>query len=175
MALGLHNEEVFLTAAHDEWTALYSDEERRLQQAIGDWILEIQHVGSTSIRGVQAKPILDIAVAVTDFELAIACLPLMESLGYAYKGKYGIPRRHYFVKGEPRTHHVHMLKKDSKDWHDTILFRDYLRLNPDSAALYSRRKKELASRYPGMREEYQAAKGAIVEELLERATQDSVK
>jgi GrpB-like predicted nucleotidyltransferase (UPF0157 family) len=69
--------------------------------------LEVQHVGSTAIPGVSAKPVLDVLVGVAGFDEAVCAL---RPLGYCYRGEHGIPRRHYFVKGDPRTHHLHMVE-----------------------------------------------------------------
>ena len=91
-----------------------------------EYVLDIQHVGSTSIPGMIAKPIIDIAIAVKNFEEASVCIEPIERLGYEYKGEFGIPRRHYFTKGNPRTHHIHMNEISSHDWSDQITFRNYL-------------------------------------------------
>src|SRR5215208_5776846 len=90
------------------WVDLFRSEEARLRAAIGRYVLDIQHVGSTSIPGIPAKPIIDIGVAVANFEQAAVCIEPMQTLGYEYKGEFGIPRRHFFTQGEPRTHHLHM-------------------------------------------------------------------
>ena len=115
--LGLERDKVVLTPYQDAWVHLFNEEKRRLE-VIGRGVLEVQHAGSTSILGMKAKPVLDIGVAVESFEEASALVPLVEELGYTYRGEHGIPRRHYFVKGSPenRTHHIHMLEGRSEDW-----------------------------------------------------------
>ena len=80
------------------------------------------------------------------------------------------PRRHYFVKGDPRTHHVHMLEIQSDDWREILRFRDLLRLNPVLAGEYAREKERLVSLHSGNREVYQQEKDKIVESLLTRKT-----
>lgn len=107
----------------------------RLRAVLGGFVLDIQHVGSTSIPGIPAKPILDIAVAVANFEEASRCLAPIEALGYTYRGEASIPRRHYFVKGaaDNRTHHLHMNEIQSDDWQQQIAFRDILRQHSDLA------------------------------------------
>ncbi|MBK8312580.1 MAG: GrpB family protein [Acidobacteria bacterium] len=99
--LGLPSGEVQLSRYEAGWRSLFLEEAERLRTGIGGYVLDIQHIGSTSIPGMPAKPILDIGIAVTDFEEAMRCVPPMEELGYIYKGENGIPRRHYFVKGDP--------------------------------------------------------------------------
>src|SRR5689334_1122677 len=105
---GLEEGALRLTPYHKEWEQLFREEKARLQAAVGLFVLDIQHVGSTSIPGLIAKPIIDIAIAVRSFEEARVCIQPVESLGYRYRGENGIPRRHFFVKGNPRTHHIHM-------------------------------------------------------------------
>ena len=169
MTLGLAGAEVSLLSTHDAWAKEFEIEKTRIVEAIGPHILDIQHVGSTSIRGVPAKPILDVLVGVENFERAGVCVAPMESIGYFYRGEFGIPRRHYFVRGDPRTHHVHMVARSSRDWHITVTFRDYLRSDPDSAREYTEAKQRLAAKYAQNRSAYQQEKDKVVEGILERA------
>ena len=106
--IGLPRGVVQLVPYTTEWIRLFEAEKARLQAAIGEHVLDIQHVGSTAIPGMIAKPIIDIGIAVEAFEEARVCVQPVESLGYEYRGEQGIPRRHYFVKGDPRIHHIHM-------------------------------------------------------------------
>ena len=126
-------------------------------------------MGSTSIPGMLAKPIIDIAIAVADFEDARVCIPLMEGLGYEYKGEFGIPLRHYFVKGDPRTFHVHMSEITSLEWQNTLLFRDYLCQHADLAAEYAELKTRLALKYPQDRTAYLDGKTEFVQRVLQIA------
>ena len=170
MTLGLAAGQVCLFDAHDVWANLYQLEKARILNVIGTHILDIQHVGSTSISGVPAKPILDILIGVESFEEAAVCIGTMECIGYRYRGENGIPRRHYFVKGDPRTHHVHMVERDGKDWRITVLFRDFLRSHPDVAHEYAAAKKHLAMEHAHNRDAYQQGKDKVVEHILERAS-----
>ena len=151
------------------WAELFAEEKARLQTAVGPYILDIQHVGSTSIPGIPAKPIIDMAVAVANFEAARVCIEPIEQLGYVYKGELGIPRRHYFRKGDPRTHHLHMNEINSQDWQNQILFRDYLRQHPEVAQAYGALKLKLAARYERDPEGYLQAKAPFIEEVLRLA------
>src|SRR5262245_10403815 len=114
--LGLASGEIQLSPYESDWQTLFLEERGQLQASLGEYVRDIQHLGSTSIPGMIAKPILDIGIAGTAFEEAVRCIPPMEKLGYTYKGENGIPRRHYFVKGEARTHHVHMVEIGSEEW-----------------------------------------------------------
>ncbi len=164
--LGLEKGVVRLVPYSSEWIRYFEQEKGALHAALGDKILDIQHVGSTSIPGMLAKPIVDIAIAVADFDEARACIPQLESLGYEYKGEFGIPRRHYFVKGDPRLFHLHMSEIDSLEWQNTLLFRDYLRDHPGAASEYAQLKQQLAARFPQDREAYLDGKSEFVQGIL---------
>ena len=167
--LGLKRGILRLSSYRDEWPVLYESEQETIQSAIGDHIVDIQHVGSTAIVGMPAKPILDIAVAVEDFEKARDCIAPLAALGYSFKGENGIPRRHYFMKGEPCTLHIHMVEETSDEWAKLILFRDYLRSDQRVAAEYARLKAALLDRLAGDRKAYQASKAQFIEEVLQKA------
>lgn len=168
-AIGLADGRVNLRPYSTEWPVLFMREKARLEDAIGRHVRDIQHVGSTSIPDMPAKPIIDIGVAVDNFEAAAVCIAPMEALGYKYKGENGIPRRHFFHRGRPRAYHLHMNEVSSKDWRQQIAFRDYLIAHPEAAAAYAALKRELAARYPNDREAYLAGKAPLIEEILRLA------
>jgi GrpB-like predicted nucleotidyltransferase (UPF0157 family) len=167
--IGLESGVVRLLPYSDLWPRLYEAEKARIHAAVGRWVLDIQHVGSTAIPGMPAKPIIDIAVAVADFEEARICIVPLERLGYEYRGELGIPRRHYFTRGDPRTHHVHMNELGSRDWGNQVLFRDYLIRHPGQAEAYAALKQRLARQYSTDRDAYLAGKAAFIEGILRRA------
>ena len=167
--LGLAAGEVRLQDAHEIWARAFELEKATIIDAIGPHIVDVQHVGSTAIPGVPAKPILDILVGVADFEEARVCVAPLERMGYLFRNEHGIPRRHYFVKGEPRTHHLHMVERDSDHWRSTVGFRDLLKRNPESARAYADAKKTLAATYSRDRPAYQREKDKVVESLLRAA------
>ncbi|MCX5973389.1 MAG: GrpB family protein [Coprothermobacterota bacterium] len=167
--IGLERSTVRLIPYTKEWERLFEEENSRLQAVVGKYVLDIQHVGSTSIPGMVAKPIIDIGIAVKDFEEAGVCIKPIEQLGYAYKGENGIPRRHYFTKGNPGTHHVHVYEMSSRDWHDRLIFRDYLTQHPEIAKEYAELKMALAQRYPTDRPSNTDSKAPFVERVLRLA------
>jgi GrpB-like predicted nucleotidyltransferase (UPF0157 family) len=164
--IGLPKGVVFLLPYNPAWKRLYEEEKKILQNSIGDNILDIQHVGSTSITGMIAKPIIDIAIAVNNFEGATICIEPIESLGYQYRGELGIPRRHYFSKGDPRTYHIHMNEIGSGDWNNQILFRDYLINHAKSAQEYANLKIELAKRFPTDIDKYMEGKDSFIRHII---------
>ena len=167
--IGLERGVVRLAPYTTEWQRRFEAEKIRLQAAIGQYVLDIQHVGSTSIPGMVAKPIIDIGIAVTSLEEASVCIQPIEQLGYEYRGELGIPRRHYFVKGDPRTYHLHINEIDSPDWENQVLFRDTLIRYPRLAQEYAALKAELAQRHPTGRVAYLDGKAPFIERVLEMA------
>src|SRR6476620_3077924 len=125
MSLGLIRGKVILSPHREEWHRLFDEEGSLILDAIGEQVVAIEHVGSTAICGVVAKPILDIMVAIPKFEDGEKCVPAFEQLGYEYKGENGVPLRHFFGKGAPRTHHLHMVAMDGDFWMHHLLFRDH--------------------------------------------------
>ncbi len=167
--IGLEKGMVKLAPYSEEWKLVFESEKAILQAAVGAYILDIQHVGSTSIPGMLAKPIVDIAIAVADFEEARACIPPIEGLGYEFRGELGIPRRHYFVKGDPRIFHLHIVERHSLEWENLILFRDTLCQHAHVAEEYAELKTQLAMVYPRDRSAYLDGKAAFIERVLQQA------
>ena len=167
--LGLQKGIVKLAPHTELWHQLFAEEEARLREAIGEHVVAIEHIGSTAICGLPAKPIIDIAAAVREAVDAQACVRLLENIGYEYRGESGIAGRYYFVKGEPRTHHLHMVESGSDFWRDHLLFRDYLRRHREVAEKYERLKRDLAIMYEKDRGAYTEGKSRFIEEVLKRA------
>jgi len=156
---------------HSElWHQLYAEEETQLRNAIGGQVVAIEHVGSTAICGLSAKPIIDIAVAVREIADAEKCVTQLGGIGYKSRGELGIPGRQYFTKGDPRTHHLHMAELGSDLWRNYLLFRDYLRQHPEVAKEYENLKTELARKHTENREAYTEGKAAFIEGVLKAAS-----
>ena len=168
MSLGLPKHKVLVKPYDPEWLQEYFREEGRLKDALGEWILDIQHVGSTAVPGLASKPIIDIGIAIQNFDNGFDMIPGMSELGYNFRGEVGVPGRHFFIHGRPRTHHVHMNEISSDDWRNRIAFRDYLRANSDSANQYADLKTGLALEFPNDIASYSAGKGEFIQNILVR-------
>ncbi|MBN1954768.1 MAG: GrpB family protein [Anaerolineae bacterium] len=156
-----------------QWPIRYEEEKLRILKVIGDKVIDIQHVGSTAVPGLGAKPIVDIMVAIYSLDDAATCFDPLAAIGYQYVPEYEafIPERRFFVKGSPetRTHHLHMVERRSNFWRDHLLFRDFLRTHPEVARRYHALKRELAQRYGTNRNGYTDAKGAFIEATITQA------
>lgn len=167
--LGLERGTVRLAPHEERWHELFAEEAGRLRAAAGEHVVAVEHVGSTAVCGLDAKPIIDIAVAVREIADAGRCVAPLRRIGYEYRGEQGIPGRHYFGKGEPRTHHLHLVELGSDFWLSHLLFRDYLLRHRGAAEEYGELKKGLAEKYRGNREAYTEGKGAFIEGVLRAA------
>ena len=164
--IGLQRGIVRLSGYNPEWQRIFAVEAESLRELLRDYVLEIQHVGSTSIKGLTAKPIIDIAASIRKIEDARQCVAPLESVGYEYKGENGIPERHFFVKGIPRKFHLHFVVKDGELWRNYIKFRDRLRENAELKNEYARLKKDLAKRFEQDRAAYTESKKPFIERVL---------
>lgn len=167
--LGLNRGELHLSPYRDEWPVLFEAEKLIIAAAIGNHVNDIQHVGSTAVPGMRAKPILDIAISMEAFEAARVCVEPLVELGYTFKGENGIPRRHYFQKGEPCTHHIHMVEETCEEWAKLIQFRDFLRSDRSAAEEYGRLKTALVDSLTGDRKAYLASKAEFITQAIKKA------
>ena len=155
--------------AHDPaWAARFAEERARLRDALGALPAEIAHVGSTAVPGLVAKPILDLLVGRPAGNVA----PYVDALvraGYVHRGEAGLPGRHYFRRGDPRTHHLHLVEIDGPYWRDHLAFRDRLRADPALAAAYGALKTRLAARHADDRAAYTEAKAPFITAVLRGA------
>ncbi len=170
--LGLQRGIVRLAPHNTEWARLFAEEKARLKAALGDEALDIQHMGSTSVPGLAAKPILDVAVAVGDIPAIMRCVPLLEALGYIYFGDRSEKGDYFFAKGgaQSRTHYVHMVEHLSPEWVTMLRFRDYLIANPAARQRYSDLKYRLYQRHAEDRKAYTDGKAALIQTLLREAS-----
>ena len=154
------------------WKALFARERRRVLSAIGKWVAEIHHVGSTAIPGIPAKPIIDIDTFVRSRADAARVARALTRLGYHYRGEG--PRRGMWlaVRGPEwrRTVHFHIISARMRGWYASLLFRDYLLAHRGCAREYGKFKTRLAKRYPDNRGAYTNGKTAFVRAVLRKAS-----
>lgn len=172
--VGLQRKKVTLFFYNPAWKRLYKKEAKFLRSVIGKYVLDIQHVGSTSIPGVKAKPIIDIAIGVKNLKNGEKCIKPLKQLGYEYKHSAGIKGRHFFAKGSEmnRTHYVHIEKLDGRPWKNHIIFRDYLRKYKKAVKEYNELKEKLAKKYKDDRDTYTAQKDSFIRGIIKKAEKD---
>lgn len=157
----------------EQWAADFAAERERLTRAFIGVEVAIEHVGSTSVPGLCAKPIIDICVGVAELSVLEERIGAMEELGYSYVPEYEveIPDRRYFRRpaARPRTHHVHACRRDGSIWRRHLAFRDWLRSHPVDRDEYAAIKRSLYRRHSLDRPAYTEGKGPFIESILNKA------
>lgn len=169
------DESVQLVASDAGWPAKFEAERRLLTPALLPWLDgNLEHVGSTAVPGLLAKPVVDIMAPVLDLEAACQAIPVLEGLGYCY-APYR-PRLHWFCKPSParREFHLILLEHGEAEWARRLAFRDLLRADARRAGDYAQLKREAARLHPRDREAYTRAKSAFVESVTEEALRRGV-
>ena len=164
--LGLQRGIVALISHRPEWKLAFEAEKAELRRILGP-SLRIEHVGSTAVAGLDAKPIIDIAVAVTSLTDVDQYVESLRQLGYEYRGEAGVPGRRFFVKGpeEKRTTHLHFGEPD-QEFASLVKFRDALRHNPRLVKQYSQLKGKLAQDFANDRKRYTSGKHDFIQKVL---------
>lgn len=168
----LLNDRVTLVPYDPQWPRLFEREAAQIRDALGERALRIEHVGSTSVPGLIAKPILDIVLAVADSADEPAYVPLLEAAGYVLRIREPQWHEHRLFKGPRRAINLHVFSASSSELKRMLAFRDRLRNNPVDRELYARAKQALAQRRWQYVAEYADAKTEIVEAILTRAGAD---
>ena len=170
-------EPIIVEEYNPEWIDRFLREKESLLGAIGHLIIDLEHIGSTSIFDLAAKPIIDILIGVKTLEDAEKCIPILEKMNYQYVPEYEVvlPERRYFRKpprGQGHDVHLHMTVLGSDFWERQLMFRNYLRIHSKARDDYSMLKKKLAKKYKNDREGYTNAKEEFILETLKKAKKE---
>lgn len=165
--------EVALHPHDPAWADLAAQYSAALATVLGDTLVVIEHIGSTAIPGISAKPVIDLMPVVSSLEAVDVVRPRIEALGYVWKGEFGLAGRRYCTMSDPATGarlvHVHILQRGSGDVDRMLAFRDYLRAHPDEAHAYEREKQRAAALHPNDSLAYNEEKSAWIKECERRA------
>lgn len=170
--LGLRKGTVQVVPHQATWHENFAHERRILQDAIGPYALDIQHVGSTAVEGLDAKPIIDIAVAVRSLAMIAPCTSPLIALGYLDRGDHGSDGGYLFVKEcapEVKTHHLHVVTIDDPQWRNYLCFRDLLAVDAALRAEYGALKRVLGERFGDDRQNYTRAKADFIRAVIDTA------
>jgi GrpB-like predicted nucleotidyltransferase (UPF0157 family) len=168
-AIGLNREAVRIIDHRPEWAAIFDAEREVIRSRSGDLIVDIQHVGSTSIPGMPAKPIIDIAIAVRSREAFPLLAARLVEAGYIDRGDLRGDGGYLMVKEsapDVRTIHVHFAEETDQQWVNLVGFRDALRRDEEVRRRYAELKKELAERFKDDRASYTASKNEFIQAVL---------
>ncbi len=168
---GLKRGNVRLIPHQREWEETARETISILKDLLGREAIDIQHVGSTAIREIKAKPIIDIVVGVHELEDILPYIEILEYHGFLFRGEV-VQGQYLFIReahDDIRTHHIHITVWASSAWNNYINFRDYLNFHPQKAKEYEKYKEELALSFPDDRKSYTSGKEEIIQRLLEEA------
>lgn len=171
MSLGLESGIVRVVGHDPAWAQLFAEEAHRLRRALTDDLpIALEHVGSTAVPGLAAKPVLDLLGGYPPGAGVDGYIRALVAAGYVHRGELGIPGREYFRRGEPCSHHLHLAVTGGSLWREHLAFRDALRADAALRQTYAQLKVELARRFPRDREAYTNGKsefirGAVAREL----------
>ena len=162
------NGKIALEAYDTAWPALYRGQAARVRGALGERALDVQHVGSTSIPGLSAKPIIDMLLIVADSADEAVYVPALEGAGYILRIREPDWFEHRMLRGAPPAVNLHVFSRGCPEIHRMLAFRDHLRRDAADRALYESAKRELAARDWAFTQDYADAKTAVVEAILAR-------
>lgn len=155
----------------EDWPAVFEGEKKIIQNTIGN--VEIRHIGSTSVPGLSAKPVIDMMGKVESLEDVKNFIEPLEKIGYVYipELELQIPDRKFFQKrvGDVPKYHLSFAEPASRYWKEHILFRDYLRAHPEAVKEYENLKKQLAGKFVSDFDAYNAGKTEFIKSILEKA------
>jgi GrpB-like predicted nucleotidyltransferase (UPF0157 family) len=164
-----HNAAIELAEYDPDWPLLFEREAERIRSALGKKALRVEHVGSTSVPGLAAKPIIDIDLVVADSADEAAYVPQLEAAGYVLRIREPDWFEHRLFKGPDTNVNVHTFSDGCEEVDRMVAFRDWLRTHDDDRDLYLAAKRELAARKWRYVQNYADAKSAVVREINERA------
>ena len=170
MTIGLKRGTVKVVPYREQWAKEFEKEKTRILKVCKDKIISIEHIGSTSVPGLSAKPIIDISVGIKRLKDAKTLLPALKTLGYEFYRDF--QRQRLFVaKGsdERRTHYLHIMRFKGAKWKTDQLFRNYLRTHPKEIERYSALKQRLAENHANDREAYSNGKDAYIKSIIAKA------
>lgn len=154
------------------WQSAFEKIKDEIEDAIGDLILGIEHIGSTSVEGMSAKPCIDMDVIIKDYSAFADVVDGLKEIGYIHEGDLGIRDREAFkYTGKPylMTHHLYVCPQYSNELHRHITFRDFLQSNPEAVQKYSLIKEKAAVLFPNDIDGYIEYKSPCIEELYQAA------
>ncbi len=169
--IGLERGTVKLVKHNSKWERSFEREAKKIKKVFSEDALDVQHVGSTAIPGILAKPVIDIALIVPSLQKASRYEKKLQEIGYEIKNNDTRKERLFFTKGpeRKRTHYLHIGEVGSGYGEDMILFRDYLCKHKDTAKKYSELKEQLAEQHQNTREIYTAQKEKFIEKIVKKA------
>jgi len=162
-------QEIVLVEYDPEWPAWFARAEEQIRGALGDAVLQLDHVGSTSVPGLAAKPLIDINLVVADTTDEAAYVPQLEAAGYSLRVREPEWYEHRLLRGYDPPVNLHVFPPGCEEVEQMLVFRNWLLANEADSELYARTKRELAQKEWKYVQNYADAKTAVIQEILGRA------
>jgi GrpB-like predicted nucleotidyltransferase (UPF0157 family) len=166
------DEKVIIVPFNKEWEAMYQKESQRIQKKLDDPSIIIEHIGSTAIPYILSKPIIDIMIGIQDFKHPESAINKLIELGYTYFGEANVPGRLYFRIRSEKNFNIAMCQYNGEIWINNVLFRDYLRLHPIEAKLYSKIKETAIDSGIDTLLKYSETKQNFINKIISKAKKD---
>jgi GrpB-like predicted nucleotidyltransferase (UPF0157 family) len=163
------SQEIVVANYDPMWPHWFESAAYRIRRALGDKVLQLDHVGSTSVRGLPAKPLIDINMVVADTTVEDAYVPPLEAIGYELRIREPDWYEHRLLRGFDPPVNLHVYNPGCEELERSLRFRDWLRTHPEDRGLYARTKRELAARQWKYVQNYADAKSEVIQEILARA------
>lgn len=165
------NNTVELQPYNPDWLLIFEKEKEIISRTLDPPLPPMEHIGSTSIPGMAAKPIIDILLGVDDLTDFSRLIPSLSRAGYEYIPKAELKTRRFFRKGAPGRGicHLHLCEWKGEEWKEKVAFRDYLRTNPEKSSEYTALKRQLARDYKHQRSLYTEMKGPFIQSIVKQA------
>ena len=164
----MKTKKVIVLPYDEAWESAFKSIKSEIKAALGDIAIGIEHIGSTSVKGMSAKPCVDVDVVICDYSVFDDVVQRLNAIGYIHEGDLGIKGREAFKyadKPHLMTHHLYVCPSDSAELHRHITFRDFLRGNPEAVKMYSQIKEKAAELFPNDIDGYIQYKSPCIEQL----------
>ena len=163
------NNKIHLADYNPAWSSIFAELEKEIRRVLGDKVLLLEHVGSTSVPGLSAKPIIDMVLAVADSSDESDYIPQLETLGYVLKIREPDWYEHRVLKPQNKKTNLHVFTTGCKEIERMIAFRDWLRNHPEDKKLYEATKRKLSQQTWKYTQNYADTKSAVIREIMNRA------
>lgn len=159
-------EKIELVSHRKEWSHEFMREKLLLSKVFNGYLRHIEHIGSTAVEDIDTKPIIDIGVLIDSIDNIPKIIEPLFKIQYSYQGEYGLPGRHFFIKGRPREFHLHIVDNSTDHWKNWLVFREILKRDKDIRRRYQDLKYKLLEKYQFDREKYTNGKSDFINSIL---------
>ncbi len=165
---------VELVEYDSNWKKEYENEEKLLKDVLGNRIIEIHHIGSTSIEGLKAKPVIDILIVINSLDEIPEIEKILKPYNYENRGQQGVEDRFFFAKGpeDARSHYIHFVEPNSNTYYNQVYFKRYLIEHPEYIKKYCDLKQDLANKYADERPKYTQGKNEFITDVINKAKEE---